>query len=61
MTEKPDPPDVGGGFHMTQREFASLGGHARAKKLTKTRLSQIGQQGGLASGKARKKKKKNGR
>ena len=39
------------------QRFAALGGKARAKVLTPERLTEIGKQAGLASGRARAKKK----
>jgi general stress protein YciG len=39
---------------MDVKEFARLGGLARAAKLTKEKLSDIGRKAGKASGKARK-------
>src|SRR5436190_23379132 len=38
---------------MTQREFASLGGKARAKKLSKQERTDIARQAGLASARQR--------
>jgi len=42
---------------MTQREFASLGGQARARKLTKEKRRQIAKLAGIASGKARQRRR----
>ena len=39
---------------MDVKEFARLGGMARAKKLTKARRIEIARQAGTASGTARK-------
>ena len=40
---------------MNLKEFASLGGKARAKKLTKRRRKEIASMGGKAGGRGRKK------
>jgi hypothetical protein len=39
---------------MTQKEFASLGGNARAQKLTKDRRIEIARNAGLASAEKRR-------
>jgi hypothetical protein len=44
---------------MDQREFAAMGGRARAKKLTPEQRKEIARLGGLAvRGKPRKRRKK---
>jgi hypothetical protein len=40
---------------QVRREFASLGGVARAKKLTQKRRKEIARMGGKAGGRGRKK------
>jgi hypothetical protein len=41
---------------MEHTELASMGGKARAKKLTKKRRREIAQMGGKAGGRGRKRK-----
>jgi len=43
-------------FTIAIRQFASLGGKARAKKLSKKRRREIAKQAGIASGNARRAK-----
>src|SRR5438445_157661 len=45
--------ELGSSHVMTQKEFAAMGGRARAKKLTKKRQSEIARKAGLASAKRR--------
>ncbi len=44
---------------MTLKEFATMGGEARAKKLSKARRIEIARNAGLASAKAKKHASKN--
>jgi len=39
---------------MDQKQFASLGGKARAKKLSQKRIQRIAQLGGIAAAKKRR-------
>ncbi len=43
-------------FFMEHTELSSMGGKARAKKLTKKRRREIAQMGGKAGGRGRKRK-----